>query len=210
MDERRVRVGDLEVAFEEAGAGGRALVLVHGFTGDRSDWDEVRGPLAEQVRVLTPDQRGHGATADPGRGEGYTLEGLAEDLAGFLDATDVARCDLLGHSMGGMVALRLALAAPSRVASLVLMDTASAPVPVLPRELLDAACRTAREQGMEAIYRVMHAGRDAGARAPASRVVEARMGETPGGHPLELRRCLCRTGGTSRCTNGLRLSPEVE
>lgn len=180
MGEKRVRVeggGGLEVAFEEAGADERAFVLVHGFTGDRSDWDEVRGPLTERIRVVTPDLRGHGGTRGASFGEGYTLEGLAADLAGFLDAIGIARCDLLGHSMGGMVALRLALSEPARVASLILMDTSPEPVPVLPRALLDAACRTAREQGMEAIYRVLHAGRNAEHRAPASRAAEARMGE---------------------------------
>lgn len=174
--EKRVRVGDLEMAYEEAGEGAPPLVLVHGFTGDRSDWDEVRAPLAEHTRVITPDQRGHGATGGHGRAADYTLEQLVADLGGFLDAVDAPYCHLLGHSMGGMVALRLALAEPRRVASLVLMDTAPGPMGVLPPELLDAACRTARTQGMEPIFRVLRAGAEE-SRAPASRAAEARQGE---------------------------------
>lgn len=175
--EKRVRVDGLEMAWEEAGAGDRPFVLVHGFTGDRSDWDEVRDPLAALGRTVTPDLRGHGATGGTGHPGDYSLERLVADLAGFVDALGIARCDLLGHSMGGMVALRLALAEPQRVASLVLMDTAPGPLDLLPPQLLAAACRTARTQGMEPIYRVLHAGRGAEARAPASRAAEARMGE---------------------------------
>lgn len=176
MAERRVRVGDLEMAYEEQGEGESPFLLVHGFTGDRSDWDEVRAPLAEGGRVVTPDLRGHGATRGTGRAADYSLEALVADLIGFLDALGVARCDLLGHSMGGMVALRLALAAPSRVASLVLMDTAPGPLDVIPPALLEAACRTARAEGMAPIFRVIHAGREGDARAPASLAAERRMG----------------------------------
>ena len=172
---KRARVSDLEMAYQEAGSGEPPLVLVHGFTGDRSDWDEVRGPLARRLRVVTPDQRGHGATGGHGRAADYTLERLVADLDGFLGAVGIGRCHLLGHSMGGMVALRLALARPERLASLVLMDTAPGPMGVLPRELLDAACRTARTEGMEPIFRVMRAGAEQ-TRAPASRAAEARQG----------------------------------
>ena len=58
----------------------------------------------------------------------YNLAQLADDLLGFVDALGLDRFDLLGHSMGGMVAQRFTLANPDRVASLVLMDTASAPL----------------------------------------------------------------------------------
>jgi 3-oxoadipate enol-lactonase len=119
----RVKVGSLEVEYEEHGAGDRPLVLVHGLSGSKDDFADVLEPLSSLGRTLAVDQRGHGGTSNPG--EGYHFEQLTEDLAGFLDAAGAERCDLLGHSLGGMVALRLTLAQPERVASLTLMDTAA-------------------------------------------------------------------------------------
>jgi pimeloyl-ACP methyl ester carboxylesterase len=120
---QRIAVGELEIEYDEAGTGGRPFVLVHGFTGSRDDFTDVLEPLAALGHTLVPDQRGHGGTTNPG--SGYSLDQLSADLAGFLDAKGIERCDLLGHSLGGMVALRFALAAPERLASLVLMDTAA-------------------------------------------------------------------------------------
>ena len=65
-------------------------------------------------------------TGDPA---GYTLEQLARDLGAALAALDVERCDLLGHSMGGMLAQRVARADPGRIASLVLLSTSAEPLP---------------------------------------------------------------------------------
>jgi len=120
---KRVAVGALEIEYDEVGSGGRPFVLVHGLSGSRDDFADVLEPLGALGRTLVLDQRGHGGSSNPG--EGYTLDQLTADLAGFLDATGVERCDLLGHSLGGMVALRLVLAQPERFASLVLMDTAA-------------------------------------------------------------------------------------
>jgi len=123
MAEARIQVGPLEVRYEDHGRGDRPFVLVHGFTGFSDDFADVFGPLSSHGRTLAPDQRGHGGTSNPRAG--YSLDQLTADLAGFLDGLGVERCDLLGHSLGGMVALRLTLNAPERVASLVLMDTAA-------------------------------------------------------------------------------------
>jgi pimeloyl-ACP methyl ester carboxylesterase len=126
MASERVRIGPLDVAYREHGAGDRPFVLVHGFTGSSDDFADVLEPLSELGRTLAPDQRGHGETGNPGMG--YRFDQLTADLAAFLDAVGAPRCDLLGHSLGGMVALRLTLAHPERVASLVLMDTAPRPI----------------------------------------------------------------------------------
>jgi len=121
---RRVEVNGVEVAVSEAGTGGLPLVLVHGFTGHRDDFVERIPELAERGRVLAPDLRGHGGSTHTGRAESFHFEQLVDDLHALLDALAIDRCDLLGHSFGGMVALRFTLAHPERVASLVLMNTA--------------------------------------------------------------------------------------
>ena len=102
------------------------LVLVHGFTGHRDDFIGVMPFLADGRRVLAPDVRGHGDTESGPGAKGYAFEQLVADLLAFLDALGLDRIDLLGHSVGGMIALRFALAHPERVRSLVFMCTAPA------------------------------------------------------------------------------------
>src|SRR4030095_1442391 len=99
------------------------------------------------------DQRGHGGTTNSGGSEDYTLAGLAADLAAAFDALGLARVRLLGHSLGGMVALRFALAHPQRVASLVLMDTSARPLqmPTIPDEVRAALVKLTHEQGVAAL-----------------------------------------------------------
>lgn len=166
--ERRVRVGDVEIAFAERGRGGRPFVLVHGFTGSRDDFSDVLGELAAHRRVVTPDQRGHGGSTNTGDPASYTLACLVADLEGFLDQAEIPRCDLLGHSMGGMVALRLALAKPERVASLVLMDTAPGPLGTIPAPVREAGARIAREQGMAALFGILRSRTATDASLPLS------------------------------------------
>jgi len=119
-----VRVGELEIEYSQAGVGARPFVMVHGFTGSRDDFADVLDDVAAQGQTLVPDLRGHGGTTNPGKG--YAFDQLCRDLLGFLDAMGISKCDLLGHSLGGMIVLRFALEHPERVHSLVLMDTSDA------------------------------------------------------------------------------------
>ncbi len=173
----RVAVGDIEMAYDEAGRGSRPLVLVHGFTGHRADFAEHLPALGQLGRTLAPDLRGHGETGRTGREEDYRFDRLVEDLEGFLDAVGAGRIDLLGHSMGGMVALRLALARPERVASLILMDTAPGPLRDLPLETFRLAWRVARESGMEVLQGMVRArAAEDPTRTGADRRLEAERG----------------------------------
>jgi pimeloyl-ACP methyl ester carboxylesterase len=164
----RVQLRGIEMAYEEHGAGGQPLVLVHGFTGSRDDWREMLPRLAARGRTLAPDLRGHGESSNPGDAESYTFERLAGDLSAFLTAVGVSRCDLLGHSMGGMVALRLALAEPERVASLLLMDTSAEPIPRAARPMFEASAKIARESGMQVLFQVGRAASERQADRPVS------------------------------------------
>lgn len=129
----------------------RPLVLLHGLTGHRKDFERVLPELASQGFVLAPDLRGHGdASRQPGD-EGFDFETLVEDLRAFLDALGVVQCDLLGHSFGGMLALRFTLAHPERVASLVLMGTSCEPPDGFSREMFVKAGGIAHAKGMEAL-----------------------------------------------------------
>jgi len=171
---KRISVRGIQLAYEEHGAGDRPLVLVHGFTGSRRDFRERLPALAALGRTIALDLRGHGESTHAGE---YTLDALAEDLVAFLDALAIERCDLLGHSMGGMVALRAALARPQRFASLVLMDTSARAPEGLPRDLFDLAARVAREAGMDRLLELVRrrASEDP-LRTEADRRLEAEWG----------------------------------
>jgi pimeloyl-ACP methyl ester carboxylesterase len=171
----RVSARGIEIEVEEAGTGDRPFVLVHGYTGSRDDWLEQIPRLSDLGRTLAIDQRGHGGSTNSGDPDDYRLDKLASDLDAALTALDVPACDLLGHSMGGMVALRFALAHPERVLSLVLMDTVARPFRFIPPALLEPAVALTRSQGMAALAKVLRAGR--GMPRPAAAVsAEEAMG----------------------------------
>jgi pimeloyl-ACP methyl ester carboxylesterase len=108
------------LAVTEAGAG-TPLVLLHGLFGAGQNWGGIRSVLARRFRVLTPDLRNHGASP---RAPDMAYAAMAEDVVAVLDAAGIDRAAVLGHSMGGKVAMALALAHPDRVERLVVADIA--------------------------------------------------------------------------------------
>lgn len=101
------------------------LVLVHGFTGSSHDFALQVPALAASRRVVALDLRGHGVSTKARRLDAYSLDLLAEDVATLVASWGAGPVDLLGHSMGGRVALGVVLARPDLVRSLVLMDTSA-------------------------------------------------------------------------------------
>jgi 3-oxoadipate enol-lactonase len=95
------------------------LVLLHGLGEGGADWDGVAAAFARHYRVYAPDLRGHGLSDWPGD---YSVELMRADVLGFLDALDLNQVDLIGHSMGGLVACLLAQEQPERVRALILED----------------------------------------------------------------------------------------
>jgi len=95
------------------------LVLLHGAGGNRLQWPAALRRL-DGVDIIAPDLPGHDRSPGPARDR---IDACAEALAALLDALALDRVFLLGHSMGGAVALAFALAAPQRVRGLVLVGT---------------------------------------------------------------------------------------
>ena len=91
-----------------------AVILLHGFTHTGRSWDPVIAAVGERYRPVAPDIRGHGTASDR---EPVTLDAVLEDLSGLVPG----RFTLAGYSMGGRIALHLALAMPERVERLVLI-----------------------------------------------------------------------------------------
>ncbi len=173
----QLRTG-VEIEYEDHGSGERPLVLVHGFTGSRDDWRERLPELARHGRTIALDQRGHGGSSKLGDASAYGFERLVDDLAAFHDALGLGPWDLLGHSLGGMVVLRFALAHPQCVRSLVLMNTSPHGVPLAARTLLQAGAMLGRTQGMGALARVMREGQQRAGNPAAARVrLVQEMGE---------------------------------
>lgn len=168
----------VELEVERHGpAQGRAFVLAHGFTGSRDDFAEHLPWMGELGPTFAYDQRGHGGSTKPGDPAAYALAHLVDDAAALLGALGIPACDLLGHSMGGAMALRFALAHPERVRSLVLMDTTDGPLDGVPAAALDAMAKILRESGAKALCEILRrrAAEEPGPQ-PARRAAETRMG----------------------------------
>ncbi|WP_369140923.1 alpha/beta fold hydrolase [Modestobacter versicolor] len=117
---RTVQVGDIAVAVQEYGDG-EPLLVINGTSQSLGFWTEMAEAWASRYRVVTYDLRGMGGSE---RGAGaFTVGSLAADALGVLDALEVERAHVLGYSLGSAIAQELVLAAPDRVASLVLYCT---------------------------------------------------------------------------------------
>ncbi|MEB2284336.1 MAG: 2-succinyl-6-hydroxy-2,4-cyclohexadiene-1-carboxylate synthase [Polyangiaceae bacterium UTPRO1] len=103
----------------------RPLVLLHGFTGSHESWAAARATFRAQRRVIAIDLPGHGATVVRDAAFDWSLAAAADLVAATLAALRIGSADVLGYSMGGRVALQMALAHPARVGRLVL-ESASA------------------------------------------------------------------------------------
>jgi pimeloyl-ACP methyl ester carboxylesterase len=109
-----------DVHYVKVGSG-PVLVLIHGILGSRRDWEQLVSLLQQDFTVIAPDLLGHGDSAKP-RGD-YTLGGHAGRLRDLLDLLGVQRATLVGHSLGGGVAMQFAWLFPKRCERLVLASS---------------------------------------------------------------------------------------
>jgi pimeloyl-ACP methyl ester carboxylesterase len=118
-----IDLGTHKLRVRSTGAGERTFVCLHGLADTLAIWDELATRLEPRGRVVRFDQRAHGDSTAPAGA--CSRDDLAADLLAVLDRLGIGRAVLIGHSLGGVVALSAALAAPARVAGLVLLATAS-------------------------------------------------------------------------------------
>ena len=140
-------VNGIKLYYEVHGTAGPPLVFAHGGGADMTQWDPQVEFFSRQFQVITYDSRGHGHSGVPA--EGYSVEIFTEDLSALLRHLAVPRACIIGLSMGGMVAMNLALRHPEAVAALVLVSTA-AEVNEVTRQNFEQSAQIALEIGMEA------------------------------------------------------------
>lgn len=129
-----IHVNDITMYYETHGEGD-PLVLIPGLATDVSEYGSIIAGLSRGYKVIALDNRGAGRTDKPDIP--YSMEMMADDTAGLLAALGIEQAHIVGTSMGGRIALALALRHPTLVRSLVLVSTsAKVPPPNLRRRLL--------------------------------------------------------------------------
>jgi 3-oxoadipate enol-lactonase len=119
-----IQRGDFSTYYEDTGSG-EPLVLICGLGADLQIWRNLVPFLSKHFRVIALDNRGAGRSSAPD--EPYTIPGMAADVIALLDHLQLAPVNLLGWSMGGVIAQSLAVAHPTRVKHLLLLATLKAP-----------------------------------------------------------------------------------
>ncbi len=109
------------LALDDGGHGGVPVVLAHSLAGTSAHWSRQLQHLRSSRRAVAFDFRAHGAS-EPARDRDYSISGLAGDLSAVVDSLGIERFVLVGHSLGGGVALTYAGAHADRVAGLLLLD----------------------------------------------------------------------------------------
>ncbi len=106
--------------YSESGTGDPPLLFVHGWCCDSTNWRAQVLAFRRRYRIVTTDLRGHGKSAKPK--QDYTMDGFASDLEWLIDELDLRRPVVIGHSMGGLVALILARRNKRELRGLVMVD----------------------------------------------------------------------------------------
>jgi pimeloyl-ACP methyl ester carboxylesterase len=120
LEREEITLHGHKVTYRRAGWG-PLIVLIHGITGSSDTWLDVIEPLAERYTVVAPDLLGHGHSAKP-RGD-YSLGAYASGLRDLLSSLGHDRGTVVGHSLGGGVAMQLAYQFPDRCERLVLVSS---------------------------------------------------------------------------------------
>jgi len=120
LQERTLDAGSVTINFAEGPPNGPPLVLLHGGSGRWQFWDPVVKPLEARSHLYTPDLRGHGGSSwTPGN---YRLVDYASDIEAFLDHVVREPAALIGHSLGGEIALIVAARTPEQVRAVIVED----------------------------------------------------------------------------------------
>jgi pimeloyl-ACP methyl ester carboxylesterase len=107
--------------FKDYGAG-LPLIILHGLFGTGDNWNTIAKHLADQFRIIVPDLRNHGRSF---HSKEHSLQLMTEDILHLMDFLNIEKANILGHSMGGKVAMTLSLMYPYRCSGLIVADIAA-------------------------------------------------------------------------------------
>jgi 3-oxoadipate enol-lactonase len=148
-------LADVALGYVEAGIG-PPVVLVHGMACGWRMWRSQIRALRPHFRTVAYDQRGHGQSSAPDDEAAYSQAILADDLAGLIRRQGLAPARVVGLSLGGAVAIELAIRHPELVAALVLADAGSgSDDPDAARRLCDAWAAATRAHGIDRLASLM-------------------------------------------------------
>lgn len=120
LEDKYITVNQVKLHYRDWGnIAAPPLIVLHGYTGHAWEFDQLAGALSDEYHVYSINQRGHG---DSDWAETYNLEVMADDIAGFIEALNLGKATVVGHSMGGVNAWWLASKHPEKMERLVLLD----------------------------------------------------------------------------------------
>ena len=122
MDSYRMLLPDNASLYFETHGKGSPILLIAGLASDSQSWGGVVQDLARDFLVITPDNRGVGRSTQ--NGVDISISGMGDDCIALLDYLGIASAEILGHSMGGFVALDCALRYPDRLSGLLIAGSA--------------------------------------------------------------------------------------
>lgn len=148
-----IKTNIIRLYYEITGKG-KAVIFLHGYTGSCKDWKNQLSLLPYKYKAIAVDHRGHGQSEAPHKEEEYSIYSSVSDIYNLLVSLGIPQCCLVGHSMGGFMALQFALDYPDLVNALILVDTSSGNWDVPPgydkvRATLDDL---ARNKGLDAAF----------------------------------------------------------
>jgi pimeloyl-ACP methyl ester carboxylesterase len=114
-------INNTKIYYEVEGSG-EPLMLIHGVRGSNRNWEYVRPFITKHFQTIFPDLRGHGLSSE--LTEITKVDTFAQDHIELLKHLEIDQCHVAGHSLGGFIAQQMALDAPSKIKSLILIDTA--------------------------------------------------------------------------------------
>ncbi|MDR5682987.1 MAG: 2-succinyl-6-hydroxy-2,4-cyclohexadiene-1-carboxylate synthase [Armatimonadota bacterium] len=193
----RIGVRGVQLNVETAGSGA-PLVLLHGFAGTAQTWVPHTAALAKRCRVIAPDLLGHGDSDAPDDFGRYAIEEVSADLVALLDRLRIDRAVVVGYSMGGRIALNVAIGFPDRVSALVLESASPG--------IADAAHRRRRAaQDAALAEHIERDGVEAFVDFWERQPIFASQARLPPGVRTALRRQRLRNGahGLANCLRGL-------
>lgn len=124
----------MQLHYQSAGQG-QPLILLHGLFGSGNNWGNIAKHFSQHYRVISVDLRNHGRSP---HSDIQNYANMAEDIIALCDALDLDTIHLLGHSLGGKVAMQFATQFPERVAQLIIIDIAMRAYPDEHTHLIDA------------------------------------------------------------------------